>query len=251
MNIVNSFLELQSQQTITYIGVVIFLCIVFVIAGNYINKQDPFKKNGKFMTIIEIYYDMMSGLVDQMFKGRAGILKPYCTMLILLLLTCNWLPLLLPLDAPTTDYNIPLALVLITFAFKYVYEFKFNGAKSMVKGYFEPVPVMLPLNLMDIVAKPLSMSMRIFGNLLSGTLIMMVFMTATAWLQNQIFVFGPLDADGLPLLNIIGGVVSPPLHFYFDVFAGAIQAFVFTLLTLVFTSLELDFDAMNQKSGGK
>lgn len=244
MEIINNYLAEMSLQLKVFIGIVIGLSILFVFTGNYIKKQDPFKKNGVFMTIIEMYYSMMSGLVDSMFKGRAGMIKPYATMLILLLLCCNWIPLFLPVEPPTTDYNVPLGLVTITFGFKYFYEFMFNGVKNVLKGYLEPVPVMLPLNLMDIVAKPLSMSMRIFGNLLSGTLIMMVFMSAMGALQNSIAMIGPME-DGAPLLNILGSVISPPLHFYFDIFSGFIQAFVFTLLTLVFTSLDIE-DALNE-----
>jgi len=242
MNIINHYFDALSQQVIVFVGVVIFLILFFIFAGNHIKKQDPVGRPSKLMILLETYYSMMSNLVDQMFKGRAGILKPYCTMLIALILVSNWISLFLPVDAPMTDYNVPLALVVISFTFKYVYEFKFNGVKEFLKGFVDPVPVMLPLNLMGLVADPLSMSMRIFGNLLSGSLIMMVFMSALGFVQNQIAHIGPMASDGTPYLNIVGALIAPPLHFYFDIFAGFIQAFVFTLLTLVFTSISMDFD---------
>jgi len=242
MNIFNHYIDSLSQQVKVFVGVCIFLSIVFVFLGKYISKQEPLSKPSKLMIIVETYQSMMSNLVDQMFKGRAGILKPYCTMLIALILASNWVSLFLPVDAPMTDYNVPLALVVISFTFKYIYEFKFNGVKEFFKGFVDPVPVMLPLNLMGLIADPLSMSMRIFGNLLSGSLIMMVFMSALGFLQNQIAHIGPMASDGTPYLNIIGALIAPPLHFYFDVFAGFIQAFVFTLLTLVFSSISLDFE---------
>jgi len=242
MGIINHYFQNQSEQVKVFVGICVVLSLFFIYAGSYIKRQDPLTKPKRFMVILETYQSMLASLVDQMFKGRAGILKPYCTMLFLLLLVSNWISLIIPVMAPTTDYNVPLALVLISFAFKYIYEIKFNGIKEFFKAFTDPVPVMLPLNIMDIVAKPLSMSMRIFGNILSGTLILMVFMSAMGFVQNQIAHIGPMDADGTPMLNILGAVVAPPLHFYFDIFAGFIQAFVFTLLTLVFTALSLDFD---------
>lgn len=245
MDIINDYFAAQSEQTNVLVGVAIGLSIFFVLAGNYIKKQDPMKKPSKFMVAIDMYYNFIYNLYDSIFKGHCKSILPYAAMLVVFVLTMNWIGLFLPVSAPATDYNVPLALVIISFGFRYALEFKHMGIKAHIKSYFDPIPVMFPLNLMDIVAKPLSMSMRLFGNLLSGSLILMVFYSAMGGLQNMIVQL-PQVGDG-PIINILGAVVAPPLHFYFDVFAGTIQAFVFTLLTLIFSSLALDFDEIDEK----
>ena len=247
MDIINKFFAAQSEQTMVLVGVAIGLSIFFVIAGNYISKQDPMKKPSKFMVVIDMYYNFIYNLYFSIFKGHCRSILPYAGMLFIYILTMNWLGLFLPISAPATDYNVPLGLAVITFGFRYALEFKHMGIGAHIKAYFDPVPVMFPLNLMDIVAKPLSISMRLFGNLLSGSLILMVFYSAMGAVQNMIIQL-PQTADG-PIINILGAVVAPPLHFYFDVFSGAIQTLVFTLLTLIFSSLALDFDEMDEKEG--
>ncbi|MDR3215663.1 MAG: F0F1 ATP synthase subunit A [Bacilli bacterium] len=249
MDIFNKWVNAQSTQTWTFMGIVVFLSVVFVIVGTLIKHLDPFKKPGKLMVIVDFFNNFITNLYTSMFRGHCPQILPYAGMLFILLLTCNLSGLFLPFEPPTTDYNIPLSLVLVSFTFKYVFELKNNGPKEFLKGYTQPVIVMLPLNLMDIIAKPLSMSMRIFGNILSGTLILSVFNQATGFLQNLIFM-SP-QVDGGPALNILSAILAAPFHFFFDVFCGGIQAFVFTLLTLVFSSLELDLDKMDAKKEAK
>lgn len=249
MDIINKYFAAQSEQTNVMFWIGIGLSIVFVLLGSYIKRQDPMKKPSKLMIIIDLYYGFIKNLYDSIFRGHCKSILPYVGMLIIFILTMNWIGLFLPVTAPTTDYNVPLGLVVVSFGFKYALEFKHMGIISHLKGYLDPIPVMLPLNLMDIIAKPLSMSMRLFGNLLSGSLILMIFYSAMGALQNM-FITMP-QADGGPIFNFIGAILATPFHFYFDLFAGAIQAFVFTLLTLIFSSLDLDFDEMDEKEEKK
>ncbi|MDF9867354.1 F-type H+-transporting ATPase subunit a [Bacilli bacterium PM5-3] len=248
MEIINKYVEAQSEQTWVFMGIAFALSILFVIGGKYIDKQDPMKKPSKFMIIVDVFYGFIFNLYNSIFKGHCKSILPYSAMLIILLFTMNWIGLFLPVAAPATDYNVPLSLVIISFGFRYALEFKHMGIGAHIKSYFDPIPVMFPLNLMDIVAKPLSMSMRLFGNILSGSLILSVYYSAMDSVQNSLLGFIPMNADGTPIISLLGGIVGPPLHFYFDMFSGTIQAFVFTLLTLIFSSLALDLDEMDEKA---
>lgn len=236
----NEFLSSQSNQSIGAFGVAIFLSIFFVIVGSMIKKADPLKKPTGLIVIMELFYGFIDDLSTSIFHGRYKGIAPYAATLFIYILTMNYSSLFLPIDAPTTDYNVPLGLVLITLCLIHGVALKENGIKGYIKDYASPIPVMLPLNLMDIVAKPLSMSMRLFGNILSGSMILMVLAMALGGLQSMIL--PGLSPNGVTDLNIIYGLVAPPFRFYFDIFAGGIQAFVFTLLTLIFTSLSLNFD---------
>lgn len=236
----NEFFSNQSGQSIGAFVIAIVLSIFFVIVGNKIKKADPLEKPSTLIIIMEMFYGFIDDLSNSIFQGKYKGITPYAATLFIYILTMNYSSLFLPIDAPTTDFNIPLGLVLITLVLIHGVAIRENGVKGYIKDYASPIPVMLPLNIMDIVAKPLSMSMRLFGNILSGSMILMVLAMALGGLQSLIL--PALTVDGVTDLNILYGIVAPPFRFYFDIFAGGIQAFVFTLLTLIFTSLSLDFD---------
>ena len=77
----------------------------------------------------------------------------------------------------------------------------------------------------------LSLSLRLFGNILSGGILMSVIYQMLAKVSDLIPVIGKL--------NIVGVLVAPVLHFYFDLFSGAMQAYIFTVLTISFIAKEL------------
>ena len=82
-----------------------------------------------------------------------------------------------------------------------------------MKELFEPIPLLFPINLIGEIAVPISLSLRVFGNVLAGTVIMAL-------------LYG--------LLSKVAFVWPGALHAYFDVFSGAIQSYVFCMLTMVF-----------------
>lgn len=248
MEVFDAFLAAQSEQTIVAFCVAIGLSILCVIFSKIIDRADPLKRPSGLMLFLEMYYQVITNLVTSIYRGQMKMMVPYGGFLLLYIISMNYIGLFIPVDGPATDYNVPLGLVSITLVLIHVTNVRYNGMKSYLLEYFEPFPVMLPLNLMDIIAKPLSMSMRLFGNVLSGSLILMIFAQFTGYIQKMIL--SPIfpDASAEPSLNVIGAIMSAPFHFYLDVFAGGIQAFVFTLLTLIFVSLSIDFDKVEGES---
>jgi F-type H+-transporting ATPase subunit a len=249
MSFINNFINAQSAQSWTILGVAVFLSTISIVFGNIVSKADPMQKPTKFLTGLEIYYTGIENLFNSIFHGKVKQLMPYIGMLIIYILTMNYLPLFLPLEPPTTDYNIPLGLVIITVLIIHGVNIKCNGLKEFFAEFLSPMPFMLPLNLLELVSRPLSMSMRLFCNILSGTLILQILGTFTSWLQHQLIPFGPINSSGGSYLDVLGAIISIPFHGFFDIFAGTIQAFVFTLLTIIFVSLSVDFD--EEPEGGK
>ena len=94
--------------------------------------------------------------------------------------------------------------------------FRFHGLRGGLKKFSEPVAVVTPLNIMEIGIRPLSLCMRLFGNIFAG------------------FVIMELVKMAIPV------VVPIPLSLYFDVFDGTIQAIVFVFLTTLFLSESLE-----------
>ena len=95
-------------------------------------------------------------------------------------------------------------------------QFRFHGLRGGLKKFSEPVSVVTPLNIMEIGIRPLSLCMRLFGNIFAG------------------FVIMELVKMAIPV------VVPIPLSLYFDVFDGMIQAIVFVFLTTLFLSESLE-----------
>mgnify|MGYP003370753939 CR=1 FL=1 len=103
---------------------------------------------------------------------------------------------------------------------------KYNGIGGYLKGFLEPVFVMAPLNVLSEVATPVAMSFRHFGNIAGGLVISTLLMAAMGALSDLILGFLPV-----PLLQIgLPGILS----LYFDVFTSAMQAFIFSMLTMAY-----------------
>ncbi len=107
------------------------------------------------------------------------------------------------------DLNTTVGLALLVAVTFIGTSIKRNGALGYAKGFLDPVPVMLPLNIVGELAKPVNMSMRLFGNMFAGSVIMGLLYKAAPW------------------------VVPAPLHLYFDLFSAVVQSFVFTMLAMV------------------
>lgn len=148
---------------------------------------------------------------------------PYIGSLFLFFAVSNLIGLL-GFRSPTTDLDTTLAWALITFFMIYYAGVKFKGP-SHFKELIEPTPLMLPLNLIGELAKPISLSFRPFGNILGGSVIMKLLYDFLAYLSELI------PGVSIPFGQLI---IPVPLHLYFDIFAGLLQAFIFVMLTMVF-----------------
>lgn len=114
---------------------------------------------------------------------------------------------------PTADWATTFALAMGTFFLIQIVGIKFRG-RNYLKTFIEPNIVFFPLNLIGELARPVSLSFRLFGNVLSGLIIMTLLYTLT------------------PLLVRFG--VPAALHAYFDLFMGALQTYIFCVLSLMF-----------------
>lgn len=171
------------------------------------------------------------------------------------------------LASPVTYLGVTLSLGLITFVLIH-----FTAARENKLGYFkryiDPFPVFLPINLLTMRAPLLSLSLRMFGNAISGYCIMSIVYYGLESISDLIF--GPLFV-GNYWANAMGDVVSgangpagiilppfitPVLHLYFDLFSGFIQTTVFTMLTMIFVLQEQNeepsqvIDRVSQGIGG-
>ena len=137
--------------------------------------------------------------------------------------------------APTSDLSTLLGWSLMVFVLITYNKFRAGGPLGYLKGYFQPIPVLFPFNVISEVATPLSMAFRHFGNIASGTVITGLIYAALASLSSAVFSLLPGalgDVMGqIPLLQVgIPAVFS----IYFDIFSSLLQAFIFCMLTMMY-----------------
>lgn len=192
----------------------IVLIVFAIIANRVIAKADPDATPGAFQCFVEIIVEMLGSMVEGLMGTNAKRFVNYISSIFVFILLCN-ISGLLGLRPPTADYGVTLPLALFTFCIIHYCGIKKNKVKHFT-NLFQPVPILFPINVISEVATPLSLSVRLFGNIMSGTVLMGL-------------VYGLF-----PIFLKIG--IPAVLHIYFDVFSGCIQAYVFCMLTMVYVN---------------
>ena len=132
------------------------------------------------------------------------------------------------LRPPTADGNTTMGLAIMTFVMIHFFGAKAKGPLTYAKGFLEPFAALLPLNIMGELATPISLSFRLFGNIVGGLIIMNLLYGALGGLSTKLMGISiPIFQVGIPAI----------LHIYFDLFAEILQSFIFTMLTMVFISI--------------
>jgi F-type H+-transporting ATPase subunit a len=163
--------------------------------------------------IVSLLYELTE---DALGKDLAKTYAPLICALFMFLLLSNWLGIIPHLEEPTKDLNTTLGLGIMGFLIAHYAGIKSKGFKAYIKEYFQPIFFMMPLNLIGEIAKIVSISFRLFGNIMGGSIIILV------------------------VSHLIYSVILPPfLYAFFGLFVGTIQAFVFTMLTVVYISVQV------------
>lgn len=134
-------------------------------------------------------------------------------------------------ESPTSNFSVTLTLALITVFLVEFCSIKYNGIVNYAKGLVEPIFLFLPMNIFGKIAPIVSLSLRLFANILSGGIIMSLVYTFTSYISSFIPIIGSF--------NIFGVILAPFLHIYFDLVSSLLQTFIFTSLTIIFIGKEL------------
>lgn len=190
--------------------------IVLVIFG-FIASRKKSMLPGPMQVLGELFVSQLYSLTeDALGEEKTEKYGPLICALFMFLLLCNWIGMVPHLHEPTKDLNTPLSLGLMGFVIAHYAGIKSKGFKKYAKEYFEPIFFMMPLNVIGELAKIVSISFRLFGNIMGGSIIILVVSYLTY------------------------SVIFPPfLNAFFGLFVGAIQAFVFTMLTVVYISVQV------------
>lgn len=221
----------MQTELITILVVFIFLVSVIFLANKRILAYEEGEKPKGILLYAIMYVEaMLSITVPVMGEKYGRKMAAYIGSVFIYILISNWSGLL-GFNAPTANYSVTLALALITWVAVQVVQIKENGVSGYVKGFFEPFAFFVIPNIFGTIAPLISLSLRLFGNVLSGTIIMTLLYSFTGWVSGLIPVVGQF--------NFVGVFIAPWIHLYFDLFSGFLQAFLFVSLTTIFIATEL------------
>ena len=191
---------------------IVFLFITcFCIAANKaVKKADEVP--GGFLNVVELIVEMLDNMVKGVMGKNAAKFANYIGTLFIFILVSN-ISGLFGLRPPTADYGVTFALAIITFTLILFNKLKYQKISGFIKGLCDPWPFWAPINIIGDIAVPVSLSLRLFANILSGTAIMAL-------------VYG--------MLSWIALAWPAALHVYFDLFSGCIQTYVFCMLTMTY-----------------
>ncbi|MBU5427839.1 F0F1 ATP synthase subunit A [Tissierella pigra] len=206
--------EIFIPDTIVNVWFVAIVLIVFALVVNSKMKKAKLDEEpSNFQLILEVAVESIDNLVKTTMGEQNLGFAPYIFTLITFIMASN-LSGLLGITAPTSDYSVTISLALITFVLSQYWNFKNSGGLlGYLKGYTEPMALLTPLNVIGDLANPISLSFRLFGNVMGGGIIMGLLYSALGY-------FAP--------------IVTAPLHIYFDIFSGVLQSFIFTMLSMIF-----------------
>ena len=202
-----------NSDTLLITWLIIGLLLTFTVLATRRRGMVP----GPWQHLSELLVSWIKELcVDALGEQWGKRYYPLVCALFIFLLLCNWIGLVPFLEEPTKDLNTTLGLGIMGFLISHGTAIKVKGFKNYITEYFKPIFFMMPLNVVGELAKVISISFRLFGNIMGGSIIIIV------------------------VSYLAYGLILPPfLYAFFGLFVGTIQAFVFTMLTLVYISVQI------------
>lgn len=203
--------EIWITETIFNTWLIMLLLIgIAVIARIKLRKFNLIPKG--FQNIIEALVETFNNFAKKALGDKLFYISPWFFMVFSFILFSALLSVF-GMRAPTADWATTFAMAFASFLIMLIMGFKHRKGKYL-KSFFEPHFIFFPLNLIGELAKPVSLSFRLFGNMLSGTIILTLYYSLT-----PIFV-----QFGIPSL----------LHAFFDVLFGALQTYIFVIISLMY-----------------
>ena len=226
-----------APEVISSVIITVILCIFCVVMGHFAKKSNPLEKPSLIVWFGEWIVESIMNFTENTIGPKLKTVAPYVCMLAM------YLPValmagLLGLPTPTTYWGVPLVFSFITFLGIHGTAIKFTGVKAWSHRFIEPIALFLPINIMTLPSTIISLSFRMFGNALAGSIIMTVCYWGCSLLSEALFNLVNLDLT----FNFSALLITPVLHAYFDVFSGYIQSLVFIYLSCQFVAQEIPDD---------
>ena len=201
---------ISESVVVTWIIMAVLVILSIILTRN-LRVENPGKVQLGLEAAISWAQDFFEGVIGK--ENRRYI--PYLITVLLYLAVANTIALF-GFKPPTKDLNVTAALAVMSMFLIEYSGIRKNGLKHWIRHFGQPVPVVAPIMVLEVVIRPLSLCMRLFGNMLAGFVV-------------------------LELLKYFVPLIVPiPVSFYFDIFDGLLQAYVFVFLTALFMTEEME-----------
>lgn len=197
-------IPIAESTAVSWIVMLVILLLCLILGSNL-----KLHNISKRQAIAELIVTKLQSIVSGMMEGEGTEYIPYLITVLLFIGLSNIVGLI-GMKPPTKDLNITVALAVMTIVLVQVASIRKKGVKGWLKSFSEPIAVVTPINILELVIKPLSLCMRLFGNVIGAFVIM-------------------------ELIKIVIPIIVPAaLSLYFDIFDGLLQAYIFTFLSAMY-----------------
>ena len=213
---------------LTWLVIGVIVIPLFIVARNFTSGVPR-----GFQAVYEFLVEFVNGYAEQNLGERAATMMPMALTLFVFILVSNYLGLIpIPyLKSPTSDLNTTLALGIFTFVLVQVLAVREHGVGGRVRHLWTGIPVLsFLINIIDEVARPITLAFRLFGNIIAGEIMILV-------LQSLLY--------NVPFLLLL----PMPIWLGFSLFIGLIQAFIFMMLFLAYIGLAVEHDPAEERHG--
>lgn len=186
--------------------------IIILIGVKYLTTKLEIRPNKK-QNVAELLIEAIHGQIEPMLPGEGWKFLPFIATIFIYITLSNIIIVIPGLTSPSADLNLTLGLALVVFIVVQQQGIKEYGLFGYLKSYAEPVIFLLPINIIGELAKPISHSFRLFGNIIGGLIIVSLIYQAAP-----------------PIIPV-------PLHLWFDLFVGLIQGFIYGMVAIAYISV--------------
>lgn len=219
------------QTIIIWLIIGIAVTIFLSWGGKVLKNADPTKPPHGAVMIFEILGNMAKGVLTNNLKNKTWKYLPLMGTLMLMMVISNLMGLI-GLQAPTSNLSLDMTLVAIMIVLIHGTDIKQHGIMGKLKALLDPIPFLAPLNVVGDLAFPISLTLRLFGNMLGGTIIVMLLYTAIA--------------AALPY-SVVAFAITPFLHMYFDIWTACMQTYIFFTLASFFLGENADIEDVEEQ----
>jgi F-type H+-transporting ATPase subunit a len=216
----NTFLSLvrmspEPRPWANFITMQILVAAIIIVVFAMLRPRLSMDRPGKLQHLFEIVYSFLRGQAEENIGHEGAKFVGICGTLFIFILFSNLIGVVPSFEAPTMSPSVPAGCALVVFCYYNFMGFKQQGARKYMAHFAGPIPamapLMVPIELISHLARPLSLTIRLFANMLAGEKVTMVFLGLTY-------------------------VIAPAVFMGLHVFVSFLQAYIFVLLTMVYIS---------------
>jgi len=196
--------------------------LIILALGFYMRSRASVDNPGKLQLFWELVVETVGDQVEQSLGPRYRYVVPLGVTLFVFILIADWLEILPGIfhntdysPAPTADVNLTYALGILVFILTNYAAIRAKGLRGYLKTFVRKPRLMAPLHVLEELVKPLTLALRLFGNLFSGGIMIALLIS-------------------LPIYFFPASIAFTVIWKLFDMFIGVIQAFIFALLTVLY-----------------